>query len=431
MTATYRLPYGKTSLCLELPPERVLGCLHTGLAAPLAEDEPGLRRHVLAALRQPIGAPPLAQIVDAGDRVVVIANDQTRLARTELFLPLILDELNEAGVCDGDVTVLFALGAHRPLSPDEMIGLVGAEAAHRVRLVNHDCRDGDRLAHVGRTKRGNEVFVNQLLLDADRVILTGSIVYHFFAGFGGGRKAVVPGCAALSTIQHNHAMMLDPNAVIGRLDGNPVHEDLLEAAKLIRMDFLLNVVLNEYHQVVGLFAGDVEAAHRAGCSFVDALYGVPIERRADLVVASCGGWPKDINVYQAQKTMDNAIQAVREGGVVILLAQCPEGAGNDTYLEWMRRYRTPQAIAHATRTSFQLGGHKAYAVTRLLAHAEIVMVSDMPADDVGELLLTPASSLPEALRLAEERLGPKPSVIVMPQGSLTLPRARRGEDWLT
>jgi len=409
---------------LELSQEQVLGCLHTGFAMPLADDEPGLRPHVLAALREPIGARPLSEIVTAGDKVVVLANDQTRLARTELFLPAILDELNLAGVSDDAVTVLFALGAHRPLSPAEMTELVGAEVARRVQLVNHDCRDQDRLAHVGQTRRGNEVFVNQLLLDADRVILTGSIVYHFFAGFGGGRKAVVPGCAALSTIQHNHAMMLDPNAVIGRLDGNPVHEDLLEAAKLVRMDFLLNVVLNEDHQVVGIFAGDVQAAHLAGCSFVDALYGVPIEQRADLVVASCGGWPKDINVYQAQKTMDNAIQAVRKGGVVILLAQCPEGAGNDTYLEWMRRYRSPQAIAHATRTGFQLGGHKAYAVTRLLAHAEIVMVSDMSEDDVRELLLTPASSLAEALRLAETRLGPKPTVLVMPQGSLTLPRAK-------
>jgi nickel-dependent lactate racemase len=155
---------------------------------------------------------------------------------------------------------------------------------------------------------------------------------------------------------------------------------------------------------------------------VEGLYGVPLSARADLVVASCGGWPKDINVYQAQKTMDNAIAAVRQGGVVIVLAECPEGAGNDTYLRWMRRHRTPEAIAEATRTNFQLGGHKAYAVTRLLQHAEIIMVSKMKPDDVAELLLTPAASLDEAMAMAGKRLGPSPSIVVMPQGGLTLPR---------
>jgi len=252
--------------------------------------------------------------------------------------------------------------------------------------------------------------------------LTGSIVYHFFAGFGGGRKAIVPGCAALSTIQFNHSMMLDPAAQIGRLDANPVHEDLLEGALMVEPDFLFNVVLNDRHEIAGIFAGDVVAAHRAGCAFVDKLYRVPIAQQADLVIASCGGWPKDINVYQAQKTMDNAVEAVRSGGVVILLAECPEGAGNAKYLEWMHRHRTREAIADAIRANFELGGHKAYAVTRLLARAEIIMVSAMPEAEVRELLLTPASSLAEALAIAHARLGPRPTITVMPEGGLTLPQ---------
>jgi nickel-dependent lactate racemase len=421
-TVRYDLAYGRTTVPLTARRDRVIACLDVADAPPLGRTPAEIAPHVLAALRSPIASPPLAEVVRPGERVVVVVNDQTRMARTEMFLPVALDELNRAGVPDDAITCLFALGAHRALSRDEMVELVGVEAAARVKLVNHDCRDDANLVLVGRTTRGNDVRVNRLLVDADRIVLTGSIVYHFFAGFGGGRKAVVPGCAGLSTIQFNHAMMLDPAATIGRLDGNPVHADLLEGAGMLAPDFLLNVVLNDAHEIAGIVAGDMVAAHRRGCEFVEGLYGVPLAARADLVVASCGGWPKDINVYQAQKTMDNAIAAVRQGGVVIVLAECPEGAGNDTYLRWMRRYRTPEAIAEATRTNFQLGGHKAYAVTRLLQHAEIIMVSKMKPDDVAELLLTPAASLDEAMAMAGKRLGPSPSIVVMPQGGLTLPR---------
>jgi lactate racemase len=418
----FRLAYGKTYLECALPDENIVGVLTVADAPALGRTAAELAPLVRHALRRPTGSPPLAEIAQAGDKVVVVVNDQTRLARTELFLPVILDELNLGGVPDRDITCLFALGAHRPLSPAEMEELIGLDAYRRVRTVNHDCREASGLGGVGRTSRGNEVLINRLLVEADRVVLTGSIVYHFFAGFGGGRKAAVPGCAGLSTIQHNHSMMLDPAAVIGRLDGNPVHEDLLEAARLVGPDFLFNVVLNEERDIAGIFAGEMDAAHRLGCAFVDRIYGTPVNRLADVVIASCGGWPKDINVYQAQKTMDNAAQAVRPGGIVILLAECPEGAGNDTYLQWMRRYRTADAIAAATRDHFELGGHKAYAVTRLLSRAEIVIVSAMDPELARELLLTPASSLAEALDLARAKLGPCPSITVMPEGGLTLPR---------
>jgi nickel-dependent lactate racemase len=410
-----------------VPEQDVLQVLEVADAPPLGMTAGDLAPLVRRALREPIDSRPLREVVSSGETVTVVVNDQTRLARTELFLPEIFDELNLAGVPDSDVTCLFALGAHRPLRAQEMRELIGDEAFGRVKTANHDCRDAAGLVRVGRTSRGNEVLVNRLLVEADRVILTGSIVYHFFAGFGGGRKAAVPGCAGLTTIQFNHSMMLDPAAVIGRLDGNPVHEDLLEAAGFVEPDFLFNVVLNERREIAGIFAGDMVAAHRRGCEFVDSIYRVPVARQADLVIASCGGWPKDINVYQAQKTMDNAVLAARRGGVVVLLAECPEGAGNDTYLQWMRRYRTPEAIASATRDGFELGGHKAYAVTRLLGHAEIILVSAMQPDEVRELLLTPAASLDQALGLARARLGPSPSVIVMPDGGLTLPGAASWE----
>lgn len=407
---------------LAVPRHRLLACIDVAGAPALGRTEAEVAPHILDALRHPLGSPPLAEVVRPGERVVIVANDQTRVARTELFLPALLDELNRAGVEDGSITCLFALGAHRQLRDDEMAGLVGPAAASRIRLANHNCRDEANLVSIGVTSRGHPVRINRRLVEADRIVLTGSIVHHFFAGFGGGPKALVPGCAAWSTIQHNHAMMLDPAATIGRLDGNPVHADLLEAAQMADPDFLLNVVLNEDGDIAGIFAGDMVQAHRRGCELVDRLYRVPLARPADLVVASCGGYPKDINVYQAQKAMDNAVAAVRRGGVVILLAQCPEGAGDAKYLEWMRRYRTPAAIAEATRTGFELGGHKAYAVTRLLERAEIILVSDMKPDEASELRLTPAGSLDQALDIAADRLGPEPSVVVMPRAGLALPQ---------
>jgi len=418
----FELAYGRTAVRLALPEGDILQVLRVDDVPSLGDARVSLAGHIREALRNPIGCAPLGRIVRPGERVVIVVNDQTRLARSELFLPPLLDELNSAGVPDANVTCLFALGAHRPLRPEEMRSLVGDETARRVALVNHDCDDPAGLVTVGRTSRGTEVRVNRLLTESDRIVLTGSIVYHFFAGFGGGRKAAVPGCAGRSTIQQNHSMMLGPGATAGRLKGNPVHEDLLEAARLLKPGFILNVVLNGRGEIAGVFAGDMEAAHLAGCRFCDRLYGVTVERPADLVIASCGGWPKDINVYQAQKTMDNAARAVREGGVLVLIAECPEGAGNQMYIEWMRRYGTPAAIAAAVRERFELGGHKAYAVTRLLAKAEVVLVSAMPEEDVRALLLTPAGSLEQALCIARSRLGPHPTTIVMPNGGLTVPR---------
>lgn len=415
----FELAYGSGHVHLALPDDDVLQVLRLPRAGSSPPRDPTER--IIAALRRPLGCRPLQEIAHPGETAVVVVNDQTRLARTELFLPLLLDELNAGGIPDSGVTCLFALGAHRQLTPSEMRSLVGDEAARRITLVNHNCDDRSALVRLGRTARGTEVYLNRLLVEADRIVLTGSIVHHFFAGFGGGRKALVPGCAGRTTIRQNHAMMLDPAAEAGRLEGNPVHEDLLEAARMARPDFIFNVVLDEYREIAGIFAGELEEAHRAGCAFADRQFGVSVPEPADLVIASCGGWPKDINVYQAQKTMDNAVRAVRRGGTVIVLAECAEGAGNDTYLDWMRRYRTPEEIASATREHFELGGHKAFAVTRLLALAEMILVSAMPADRVHELLLTPGGSLEEALRAARSRLGPHPKTIVMPEGGLTVP----------
>lgn len=417
MLQEYAFKYGMEKVHFKLNPDRVVAEL-TIKECPVLPDPEAAIRH---AIRHPIGTPPLKEIVKPGETVVFIVNDPTRVANSHVFMPILVQELNEAGIKDEDMTILFSLGTHRLMTPEEMAATVGPEVAGRIKMFNSDAKDPSQFTYLGTTSRGTPVYFNTKAVEADHIICTGSIVYHFFAGFGGGRKAMLPGIAAYETIRHNHSMLFDPGAGLGKLDGNPVYEDQIEGAEMCRPSFLLNVVLNENKEFLQVFAGDYIQAHREGCRFVESIYGTPLARRGDLVIASCGGYPKDINVYQMQKTMDNAWLAVRDGGVIIILAECREGAGSDLYLEWMRRYRTPERIEEEIRKNFQIGAHKAYAVTRLMKKAQFILVSSLDDELARTLLFTPAKDMDTALALAYQRLGPDPDIVLMPQGSLTVP----------
>jgi nickel-dependent lactate racemase len=413
----YRFKYGKKEIPFNLDPQLVTAEL-TIREVPPIQDPAGA---ILAAIRNPIQSKPLKEIVKPGQTVAFLANDPTRVANSHVFMPLLLNELNSAGVPDNDMFIMFASGAHRLLPPEEMVQLVGSETAKRVKMYNTDARDSSQFRFVGRTSRGNDIYFHKRVVEADHIICTGSIVYHFFAGFGGGRKAVFPGVAAYDTICRNHALMLEPGAAMGKLKGNPVYEEQIEGTEMLRPSFLLNVVLNEKKEFLKVFAGDYIQAHLEACKLVETVYGTPIPGAADLVIASCGGHPKDINVYQLQKTMDNAWLAVREGGMVIILGECVEGVGDDLYLEWMRNYKTPERIEAEVRAHFVVGGHKAYAVTRLMKKAQFLLLSGLDPDLSRTLLFTPVKDMNEALDLAFARLGPKPRILLMPQGSLTVP----------
>jgi len=232
--------------------------------------------------------------------------------------------------------------------------------------------------------------------------------------------------AAYETIRRNHALMLEPGAGLGKLQGNPVYEDQIEATEMLRPSFLLNCVLNEKKEFLKFFAGDYIQAHLQGCKFVETIYGAKISLAADLVIASCGGYPKDINVYQLQKTMDNAWLAVRQGGVAIIIGECVEGVGSEQYLEWMREYQTPERIEERIKSDFVVGGHKAYAVTRLMKKAKFILISSLDPALARTLLFTPAPDMTGALQIAFAGLGGNPRILLMPQGSLTVPLLGKG-----
>lgn len=415
-TKEYSLKYGKGYVKFSLDPALVTGELMIRTAPVLPEPAAAIRQ----AIRNPIASPPLREVVKPGETVAFIVNDPTRVANSHVFMPILLDELNAAGVPDKDMFIVFALGTHRDMTVEEMTEAVGSDVAKRVRMYNSNAKK-DEFVFFGTTSRGTPVWFNKLVAEADRIVCTGSVVHHFFSGFGGGRKAMLPGVAKHETIRKNHSMMFDPNAVIGRLEGNPIYHDQVEGTEMCRPDFLINVVLNEKFEFLAVFAGDYIKAHLEACKFVDSVYGTPVSEPADLVIATCGGYPKDINVYQLQKTMDNAWGAVREGGVVIILGECIEGSGSALYEETMGKYRTPQEVEEALRANFEIGAHKAYAVTRLMKKAEFILVSALEPELAKTLLFTPAKDIDEALGMAYAKLGPKPRIILMPQGSITVP----------
>ncbi|MBP2639523.1 MAG: larA 3 [Firmicutes bacterium] len=417
MIKEYKVKYGKSEIEFDLDDSLVLGELMIK-DSPVLDDPAAAIREALA---NPIGSKPLREIVKAGQTVAIIVNDPTRVANSYVFLPILLEELNAAGVPDQDIRIVFSLGMHRPMDETEMIETVGAEVAKRIKMHNSDAKDQSQFQFFGTTSRGTPVYFNKLVAEVDHIICTGSIVHHFFSGFGGGRKAMLPGVAYCETIRHNHSMMFDPKASIGRLEGNPVYLDQVEGAEMCRPSFLLNVVLNDKKKFLKVFAGDYVEAHKEACKFVDEVYGVPIDQQADLVIASCGGYPKDMNVYQLQKTMDNAWCAVREGGVVIIIGECVEGSGSALYEKTMEEYKTPERIEAELRANFQIGAHKAYAVTRLMKKAEFILVSSLDRELARKLLFTPAATMREALQLAYGKLKPRRSIIVMPMASLTVP----------
>ena len=341
-------------------------------------------------------------------------------------MPVMVNELNRLGVKDEDMKIVFALGTHRAMTHEEMVEGVGAEVAGRLKMFNSLCNNDEDFEYFGTTSRGTPVHIHKELCNVDHVILTGTIVHHYFSGYGGGRKAILPGCAAMETVRVNHSFMLDENAGLGRTVGNPCYEDQMEGVALFakgRSLFLFNAILNAKHEFLRMFAGDYIAAHKEACKFVDQVYGCVIPKEADLVIASCGGYPKDINVYQMQKTMDNAACAVRKDGVVILLADCEEGSGSAVLEETFRRLKTPERIKAELEANFKIGANKAYAITRPISKARYILVTSLDRQLAKDMLFTAAvDTVEEALEIAKQYVGETPDMILMPEGSLTVPR---------
>lgn len=406
--------YGNGVQIVELPEQNLIGVL---TAEPLVHSLHG-EEAVRHALANPIGAVRLRMVAKPGQRIAIVASDISRPVPSWELLPAVLDELSEAGCRDEDITVVFALGSHRCHTEEERRRLVGERVYRRVQCVDSN---PDDCVHMGVTKNGTPVDITRAVADADIRICTGNIEFHYFAGYSGGVKAIMPGVSTPAAIQANHRLMVREESCAGELDTNPLRQDIEEAGRICGVDYIVNVVLDEHKQIVHAVAGDPIMAHRAGCAYLDRMYRRPIPARADIVLVSQGGAPKDANLYQTQKALDNAKHAVKKGGTIILIGACPEGLGSAKFEQWLLEAPDAHSMIARVHRHFELGGHKAAAIAMVLENARIDLVSEMPEAFVRSIFLNPQPSAQHALEEAFRRYGPEATVIAMPFGGATLP----------
>lgn len=425
----YFLPIGKRQEEVLLPEEHVIYDIH-GNEAKICSDVVTATRE---AIRKPVASKPLREVVHAGETVAIIISDITRLCGTSEILPVIVEELNSIGVKDEEITVVVATGTHRGHTHEEDITVCGEAMVKRLKIVQHDSRKSEDMVSLGKTSFGNDVAINKYVANADRVILTGAVTLHPFAGFGGGRKAVMPGVAAYDSIMLNHCMTMSPvegggcNAACDAslLEGNPIHQDMKEAAALLNPDFLVNTVFTSDGEISEIVAGHWYEAWLKGCQDLLAMSGVHIKELADVVIASAGGYPKDLNLYQATKCHMNAQFAVKKGGIMIFTLDCPDIKEPAIFTDCFSRNDLEQ-FEKDIRANFTIPAFVAFKARSIIKDATAYLVTRPENFDfVRRTGHIPCQSLAEAWELAQEKLAQQGkdnyTITVMGHASATLP----------
>lgn len=412
-----KLRYGETFLNCNIPDKNLIGVINPRFVSGVTDVE----KEILRAISNPIKAPALNKIVKPDDKVSIVVDDHTRPIKSKIVVKPLLDYLNKIGIRDEDVTIIIGHGSHRRIREDEAENILGKEILERVNWIPHDANSRD-LVYIGETSYKTKVYINKVFHDADVKILTGDVCLHYYAGYGGGRKSVLPAISGIETISHNHAMLIHPKATTGNLDGNPVHLDMVEAARLAKPDFIINVVMNHKKEVVKAFAGDLEEAFMQGVKLVDQIYKVKVDRHADIVLTSAGGYPADIDLYQAYKAIDSALRIVKPGGIIVVAAECRDGHGHKVFYEWMKKYQTIEEMEKEIKTNFKLGGHKAYYILKAKQKANIILISKINPKEVKNIFrLEPAKGLDDALEAAFAKKGKDAKILVMPEAAKVLP----------
>lgn len=425
----YQLPYGNGFQEVTLPEEKVLYDIH-GNKADVLED---INAATLAAVRCPIASQPLQKVVRKGDKVAVIVSDVTRLVRTAEFLPVIISEINAAGVPDEDITIIVATGTHRAHTHDEDIAVCGKDIVKRIKIHQHDSRNNEELTDLGVTSFGTPILIDSYVAEADKVIITGAVSLHPMAGFGGGRKAVMPGVSGHATIMHNHAIALAPKVgdgcnplcETGLLEGNPLHEDMVEVTKKLDPAFLVNMVFTPEGKLHEVVAGHWYKAWEKGCKDLVAMAGVPIKELADVVFASAGGSPKDMNLYQSCKAHMNAVFAVKKGGIMILTLECPDIKEPAIFTDWFSKSDVLQ-FEKDVRADFSIPAFVAFK-TRCIVNSLTTYLVTKPEnfEFVRQTGQIPVASLEEAWLLTQQELAKQGKddykITIMGHASATMP----------
>ncbi len=432
---TYTVPYGKGEISFTVPPGMRGTVIVSKKAPPIADVEAAIAQ----ALAKPVNSLPLRELARPGDAACIVFTDITRASPDHLLVPALLSELTAAGVRDEDITLLCGIGMHRPSTPEEKVIKLGEEVAARYRVIDNEPQDPPALVDLGTTetcpehsrRSGIPLSVHRAAYEADLLVATGIVEPHQYAGYSGGRKTLAVGAAGEAMIAYTHGpQMVDhPGTRLGRIEGNPFHEAISEAARRAGLRFILNVVLDDHKRVAAVRAGEPKAAFLELVAFARELYEVTVPQRYDVVIGGVG-FPKDANLYQASRAASYLFFAptpvVKPGGFLIIPAPCQEGAGEGVgeqrFLEKMRDARDMSSLLEELRrTGYPPGAQRAFVMAKVLEEARVVIVGSECPDLVGACKMIPAATMEEALGIAAESLGPELDVLIVPHALLTLP----------
>lgn len=417
----FRIAYGKGHLSLELPADRT-----TVIEPGHCDGLPDERAALFSALELPTGTRRLSEWWQRGRGVCIVFTDITRATPNHRLIPWILEYLHAHGVPKVDITLLNSTGTHRGNTPEELDAMLTPEVAWNYRVINHDCYATEECVQFGTTRDGTPALINRWLANAGLRIITGFIEPHFFAGFSGGPKGIMPGVAGLATVMSNHGaqMIGDPNSVFGELDENPIWCEMRDIALRVGSSFLVNVTLNDERQITGVFAGDLIQAHREGCEFVRATAMQKVEEPFDIVITSNSGYPLDMNLYQGVKGMAAAARILKPGGLLVLAAECSEGIPSGSPFDTLLRESSgADDILRklASRGFVRAEQWQAQIQSLISKHARILLHSSLGDDAVRAAHLTPCRNVEAAVREELARVGDGARIAVLPQGPLTIP----------
>jgi lactate racemase len=395
------------------------------LEPPPSESLPSVRDALFSSVESPVGSPPLSEFVSHGNNILIVVPDKTRTCLLDTVIPFLTRMLERTGIKKERITILFANGTHTGQTETDARQLLGDYIVDTYKVVQHVAIDDSSLGYLGKTSRGTEIYLNRLVLDADRIITVGGILHHYFAGFGGGPKLLIPGAAGYVTAKRNHSYTIDragkfnPACRDGILTGNPVYEDIAEGVALLDKVFSINLIINAQNQITSIVSGDCIEAHRKSSILAGSLFEAPIEEKADAVLVSCGGEPRDVTLIQSHKAIHHSYYAVKPGGVIIAAAECTDGIGSETFMDW---FDIPyDEMGSALLNSYSLNGHTALALRDKLRSTAIFLISGLSRDIVLRTGMIPADSLQTAVDRLIESFTDTSLLYCIPNGSLTVP----------
>ena len=411
-------PYGNDVVILDVPSKNLMGVLKPQEVPPLKD----LGQRVGEALRHPIGTRRLREIAQKGEKAAIVINDVTRPVPNDQILPVLLEELAQGGIRERDIVIVIATGVHRPNTPEEIRQMVGPSVFKSVTATNHDAFDPKTIATMGKTTGGIPISLNRHVAEAQRKILIGMVTPHHGAGYSGGRKSIFPGVSSFETLRMLHAVEpIEP--LMGRLDGNLLHRNALEAARVVGVDFIINTIPNGDGETYEVVAGHMEKAWEQGIVFCDRVSRQKVPEKADIVITCPGGFPRDLDLRQSQKAMSVAEPLVKEKGMIILVAKCADGIGKEDLYELLKAAGSPQKMIEKFREiGFTASSRKAYMFARSMLKARIIVVTDgVDPEKLKEMMMEHAPSVERALELGFKEMGRDAKVLALPQADLLIP----------